>query len=202
MATLVTKDNPAVEAAEKIEALIKKIDKYVRSAVSAPRYKHSVRTAALCEKLCLLHGVDGRRGYLVGLAHDMCKDMDNEQLIAYAMKDGAPITVLEAEKPPLLHGRAAAVLLDEEFAVSDADILEAVAHHTFGKKNAAPLTKILFVADKIEPGREHITESERTRLLKLPLDALVKSVITDSIRFLNRKGKPVAEATLDFLSSL
>lgn len=197
-----TKDNPAAAAAEKIEALIKKIDRYVRAAVSAPRYKHSVRTAALCETLCTLHGIDGRRGYLAGLAHDMCKDMDSERLIAYAMKDGFPITVLEAEKPPLLHGRAAAVLLREDFAVLDADILEAVANHTFGKKNCAPLTKILFVADKIEPGREHITDAERTCLLQLPLDALVKSVITDNVRFLNRKGKPVAEATLEFLSSL
>ena len=179
------------------EQLIKNIRRYAQSVLSVQRYKHSVRVAELSEKMC-----GARLGYLAGIAHDICKEMDDENLIAYSMRDGNPISVLEAEHPSLLHGRAAAVMLKEKFGVTNDDVLEAVANHTFGKRGCSRLAKILFAADKIEPGREQSTETYILQKLSMPLDALVKSVINENIDYLKRKGKTVSPVTQDFLSSL
>ncbi len=186
-----------------IETLIKNVERYAQSALSPPRYKHSVRVANLAEKMCALYG-DGnmRRGYLAGIAHDICKEQDDESLLSCAAGDGNPISVFEAERPSLLHGRAAAVMLHNDFGLVDSDILEAVAVHTFGKKGCSRLSKILFAADKIEPGRSHVTEAYLSQKLSLPLDALVKSVIQENVDYLKQKGKPVSPVTMDFLSSL
>ena len=185
------------------EQLIKNIRRYAKTVLSVQRYKHSVRVAELSEKMCGIYGIEGARlGYLAGIAHDICKEMDNENLIVYSMRDGNPISVLEAEHPSLLHGRAAAVMLKEKFGVTNDDVLEAVANHTFGKRGCSRLAKILFAADKIEPGREQSTETYLLQKLSMPLDALVKSVINENIDYLKRKGKTVSPVTQDFLSSL
>ncbi|MGP1458060.1 MAG: bis(5'-nucleosyl)-tetraphosphatase (symmetrical) YqeK [Treponema sp.] len=197
------KNKSNAEAKNEIETLIKNIDRYAQTALSVPRYKHSVRVAELAEKMCALYGLcNVRRGYLAGVAHDICKEEDDETLLSYAVRDGNPVSVLEAERPALLHGRAAAVMLREKFGITDSDILEAVSIHTFGKKGCANLSKILFAADKIEPGRNHVTDAYLSQKLSLPLDALVKSVIQENVDYLKTKGKVVSSVTMDFLSSL
>ena len=133
-------------------------------SVSKSRYEHSVRTAKTAKKMCSIYGEDPKKGYLMGIAHDMCKNFDEDNLILLAMKDGNGLSDIEKNKPSLLHGRAAAVMLQEEFGIEDKEIIQAVANHTFGLKGMCNLSKVLYVADKIEPGREHITESYLKKL--------------------------------------
>ena len=55
-----------------IETYIEKITAYARTAVKSDRFAHSVRTAVMCETLCRRFGIESRRGYLAGIAHDIC----------------------------------------------------------------------------------------------------------------------------------
>ena len=179
-----------------------KIKLYVMKSVSKSRYEHSIRTAKTAKKMCSLYGEDCKKGSLIGIAHDMCKNFDEESLISLALKDGKGLSVIEKSKPSLLHGRAAAVTLREQFGIVDEDMIEAVANHTFGCCNMCNLAKILFVADKIEPGREHITSSYIKKLLKQNLDDVIKTVLDDNISFLKKKGKKVAPETEMLYASL
>ena len=52
------------------------------------------------------------------------------------------------------------------FDITDSDILEAVRVHTFGEPGMCDLAKILYVADKIEPGRNHVTAEHKQMLLE------------------------------------
>ena len=63
-----------------------KIKKYVMKSVSKSRYEHSVRTAKTAKKMCSIYGEDPKKGYLMGIAHDMCKNFDEDNLILLAMK--------------------------------------------------------------------------------------------------------------------
>ncbi len=182
--------------------LIDRIRRYALAAVSEQRYAHSVRTAETAVTLCRLYGADESKGYLAGIAHDMCKGMSGSLLVTVAARDGNPISALEAEKPSLLHGRAAAVKLREDFALEDSEILEAVAYHTFGKKDMGTLAKIIYTADKIEPGRDGMTEDRLSRLMRLDLDSLAGTVLEENIGYLRQKGRPVAPESLEFLRSL
>lgn len=185
-----------------IDLLTEKVRWYVKKSVSEKRYSHSVRTAEMCRKLCALYGLDEKTGYFAGISHDMCKNFKPEQLLSLAKEDGADVSELERKKPSLLHGRAAAVLLKNDFGVTDSSVLEAVANHTFGKTGMCSLAKVLYAADKIEPGREHVTEDYLARLLALSLDGLVKAVLEENIDYLRKKGSAVAQESEKLLESL
>lgn len=184
------------------DKIIEDIRKYTMAAVNESRYEHSVRTAQMCEKLCKKNGIDPKKGYLCGIAHDMCKKMDDSLLISFASKDSKPISPIEKEKPSLLHGRAAAVKIRQDFGVDDKDIIEAIANHTFGGENLCTLAKILYVADKIEPGRDHVTKEYTDRLMKLSLDEMVYTVLKENLDYLAKKGKRVHPLTFSFMKEL
>ncbi len=186
------------------EKLLEKIRKFTEKSVSKQRYEHSLRTAMTCASLCKKYGLDEAKGYLAGLCHDMCKNFPAEELFSLSLKDGNSISELEKQKPGLLHGRAAAVLLKEKFSITDENLLEAVAVHTFGKQGMCNLAKVLYVADKIEPGREHITDKYLVKLEKLNLNELTCKVLQDNIDHLIKKGRKVAPeslACLDFIKN-
>ena len=82
---------------EDIEAITEKIRKYVKKSVGQARYEHSLMTAETCRKLCKKYGFDEKKGYLAGIAHDMCKKSQPEEILALAAKDGKEISELEME---------------------------------------------------------------------------------------------------------
>ena len=112
------------------------------------------------------------------------------------------ITELEKRKSELLHGRAAAVRLSEVYGIDDKEILEAVSCHTFGSVSLGKLGKIIFAADKIEPGRPQSTEEYRKNLFSKDLDSLVLQVLEENKAYLEKNGKEMARESLDFLASL
>lgn len=178
------------------------VRKYALAAVSESRYRHSVRVAETCAKLCRRYGIDESLGYFCGIAHDICKNMEGDVLFKIASRDGCEIDALEMERPALLHGRAAAVKLREDWSVSDECVLEAVANHTFGKVGMCDLAKILYVADKIEPGRENVTEEYMKRLLKMNLNEMTRTVVKESMEYIKGRGKEASVQTKVFYKSL
>ncbi|MBP5519319.1 MAG: bis(5'-nucleosyl)-tetraphosphatase (symmetrical) YqeK [Treponema sp.] len=171
------------------------IRQFTQQHVKQSRYEHSQRVAQMCARLCRQYGLDARKGYLAGIAHDMCKDFSDKELFALVEKDGLEITDFELKKPSLLHGRAAAVLLKEKFEVFDPEILEAVAFHTSGMLGMCDLTKCLFLADKIEPGRPQSTDEYRAGLLALSLNEMLVSVLEENYNYIIGKGYTVYPGT-------
>lgn len=187
---------------ENIDEITEKIKKYVKKSVGQSRYEHSVRTAETCRKFCKKYGLDEKTGYLAGISHDMCKKLDAQELLGLVEKDGKPISELEKANPSLLHGRAAAVRLQDEFDVHEPDVIEAVANHTFGRKGLCPLGKILYISDKIEPGREYVDDTYKKSIKNLSLDGLFYKVVSDSKEYLLKKGKKIALETEELLKYL
>ena len=183
-------------------ALTERVKNYAKAVLTKERYEHSVRVAETASRLCKKYGLDASRAYLAGIAHDMCKDMSGEKIAALAREDGKAITELEAQKPSLLHGRAAALMLRRDFGVTDKDILQAVAVHTFGEAGMCSLSKVVYAADKIEPGRPQATKAYTDFLDRLSLDELVEKVLVDGIAYLKKKGCAVAPESEKLLRSL
>jgi len=177
------------------EKLTQQLDAFAKEHEKESRYEHSVRVAEMCARICRYYGLDERKGYLAGIAHDICKDFSVEELLELAKKDGDPILEFEAERPKLLHGRAAAIVMKEQFGINDKDILEAVANHTSGVLGMCDLTRCLFLADKIEPGRPQSTEEYRNRLFKLSLDEMFYSVFEENYFYVLNKGFEIYPST-------
>lgn len=180
-------------------AKTEEIRAFTQAHVKKSRYEHSVRVAETCARMCRQYGLDWRQGYLAGIGHDMCKDFSNEELFELAARDGDEITDFERKKPALLHGRAAAVMLRDKFKVYDPEILEAVANHTSGIQGMCDLTKCLFLADKIEPGRPQSTEEYRARLFAMTLDEMLYSVLEENYEYLTKHNIEIAPGTREMI---
>lgn len=182
--------------------LLEKIRKYALASVKYERYEHSERVAETAMIMCDMFGVDPKKGYIAGLAHDICKDMSSEMLLSLASHDNQPITPVEKKKPSLLHGRAAAVILQRDFGLDDMDIIQAVSRHVLGGASMCPLAKIVFAADKIEPGRDWSTREYREKVFNLSLNEICLFVVDQNNEYLRKKGAEPAPVTLRFRESL
>ncbi|WP_407396759.1 bis(5'-nucleosyl)-tetraphosphatase (symmetrical) YqeK [Treponema sp.] len=187
---------------ESIDELIEKIRLYAKEAEKPKRYEHSLRVAETAEYMCGLYGLDKKKGYLAGIAHDICKNISEEEMKALAIQDGGGISDVENLKPSLLHGRAAAVLLKDRFGVEDGDIIQSVAVHTLGGIGICDLAKVIYSADKIEPGREQSTDEYRARLFAMSLNELTLNVVEENMEYLKSKGKKIAPSSIDFQENL
>jgi predicted HD superfamily hydrolase involved in NAD metabolism len=174
-----------------LDALIPVVERYLKQTLSRKRFKHTVRVGRLCRDICGRYGLDPEAGYFVGMAHDLAREWRNEDLVELSSHDAQPFSALEAERPLLLHGRAAALFLSERLGVTDGEVIDAVRHHTFGRPGFCALGKALFLADYLEPGRKYIDSEFRRKVLARPLDEAVRAIIDHAVS----RGKSLAEPT-------
>ncbi len=182
---------------ENFNQLIEQIDTFAKENLKESRYEHSHRVANYAKFLAEHYpseGVHPDKAFLAGLAHDICKNFSDEELLATVEKDGMGVDDIEKTRLNLLHGRAAAVLLKEKFAVKDESILNAIAFHTFGYEGIDALGKIVYIADKIEPARPN-TEEFRDFALKANLTELMLKVLLWNMNYIESKGATIHPLT-------
>ncbi len=178
-----------------LESLSDAVERFAFESLSPSRYLHSRGVAQLAGELCARFGMDARKGYLAGIAHDVCKEMSSDRIIALAVLDGAPLSSVERDKPALLHARAAANFLESRFGCRDESVLNAIRHHTFGECGMDDLSKAVYIADKIEPSRKSVSSNLRDKIRRAPLGELFAATLEDTIRYLRERGKLVSERT-------
>jgi len=183
------------------QANILRVETAARETLSIERFLHSRNTALAAADLCRRFGLDPAAGYLSGIAHDFAKQMDNKQLLKIAKSEEMEISSLEKERPNLLHGRAAAVLLRERFFIHNKDVLDAVAYHTPGNENMGPLAKIVYIADKTEASRD-IDPALRKLCREGELDAILFAVLEKAIAKLRSKNLELSEDTLRLFNKI
>ena len=191
---------------DSLHSVIMRIETEARETLGTARFLHSRNTALLAHDLCRRFGLDPMTGYLAGIAHDLGKQLDSKQLLKHVKSDEMPISDLEKEKPNLLHGRAAAVLLREKFCIHNKDILEAVAVHTSGSENMGALAKIIYIADKtevsrnIDPALRKICYEDNSNPDEL--DNILFAVLRKTISKLQSRKLDLSEETLKLLKRM
>ncbi len=184
------------------DALLEDAESYARGRLSDKRYAHTLRVAETTEHLAKLHGLDSERARLAGLLHDTAREVGMEKLLRVAKEDGLPVGDFERERPILLHGPVAAELAREDLGVEDGEILDAVRAHTTGEPGMGPLALALFVADKIEPGREQPGVEDLRALASVSLHQAARAALEDSISYNERRDRPAhpkSRQTLEWL---
>ena len=168
---------------------------HIENSLSHKRFKHLLSTAKECAYICSMFGLDDNAGRIAGIAHDIARELPSVEIVKLAAEDGFGISVYEREHPLLLHGRAGAVILESEFGLKNEAILQAVRWHTSGHPGMGEIGKALFVADYIEPGREHVTEDYRKTIYTLSLNEMVLEVLSSQIEYLRNKGNIIVESS-------
>ena len=184
-----------------LNGVIQQVETAARESLSTERFLHSRQTALQAFDLCRRFGLEPLDGYLAGIAHDFAKQLDNKLMLKIVKTAGMDISDLEADKPNLLHGKAAAVLIRERFSINNEDVLEAVACHTSGSENMGPLAKIIYIADKTEASRT-IEPALRKMCREDSLDNILSAVIEKTIIKLRAKGQDLSHDTILLLNKI
>ena len=175
---------------------------YIRRSMGPSRFIHCRNTAVLARDLCLRYNMDPMAGYLAGIVHDICKFMEDDELIRLALCDGKGMSALEKTKPSLLHGRAAAIYLQEHYSIKDKEILDAVSSHVTGGMGMGALAKVIYIADKTEASRDWVAPRFREMCRNADLDELFTAVLEDNVSFLHTQRKDIAEGTQRLLAAM
>ncbi|MBE0601836.1 MAG: nicotinate (nicotinamide) nucleotide adenylyltransferase [Firmicutes bacterium] len=137
----------------------------LKNYLSDSRLLHSLAVAKTAAHLAAVHGLAADDCELAGLLHDCAKCMDLETLRQLAQAHHLKLMDVELRTNGLLHGPVGAVIAETDFHVHDPAVLHAIACHTTGYPGMKDMEMAVFLADKIEPYREHIPELDSIRLL-------------------------------------
>ncbi len=154
----------------------KHVSEFVKENLSAGRFYHSECVAKRCVELADIYRADKEAARLIGIVHDVAKEMPNEEKIEYCKQNYLEIDEIEMLNPGLLHGKIGAHIAKEKFGFSE-DLCSAIRFHTTGKANMSLLDKILYVADMTSDDRQF---SDKDKVLKLGdtnLDECVKYIL-------------------------
>ena len=76
------------------------------------------------------------------------------------------------------------------------------AFHTLPRPDSGTLTRILYLADKNEPGREFLDPAERERVVALPLAEAFRLSVEAVVDWIRSEGLPLAPETADLYDSV
>ncbi|MDD3213320.1 MAG: nicotinate-nucleotide adenylyltransferase [Eubacteriales bacterium] len=178
----------------------------LRSALSEKRFLHSLLVAATARHLAQIHGLNVERCELAGLLHDCAKCMPLQTLQRIAKEHRLLLDKETLTNENLLHGPVGAVVAEVEYGVHDPNILSAIRCHTTGRVGMLPADMVLYLADKIEPGRRYYPALPNIRALAE--ESLVKATI-ESLRstqaYVTRQKavlNPTTQRVIDWLERL
>ena len=173
------------------------ISEKVKAAIkSTQRFTHSQNVAIEAAKLARHYGEDEEAAKIAGILHDCAKEIPPERAIELFTKFGIVIDDITLNTPKLIHAPLGACIAQYEYGITDTRILDAIWFHTTAKSNMTLLTKILYVADFIEPERE-FEGVEQLRLIAYgDLDAAVMDGLNWTLNDVLKEGKLIHPDTV------
>lgn len=187
-----------------LEKKITSVADYARNTLSEKRFAHSLRTAEYAQYLAELDEKTkpiARLAYFAGLAHDITKELPDCEQLKIIQREGGGIDEIEQSRLNLLHGRTAAFILKNKFGIKNREVLDAIRFHTFGHPSFGALGKILYLADKIEPGRKNAGHF-RAEADKTPLSETVLNVLEWTAEFVEKKGGTIHHLSEKMLKNI
>ena len=181
---------------------INEIRKKLKKELDKARYEHTMGVMYTAGSLAMAHGYDYQKAMVAGLLHDCGQCVPTSEKISLCEKHHILITPVERESPGLLHAKAGMVLAEENYGVTDPEILHAIKVHTTGEPSMNMLDKIIYVADYIEPLRCEAPRLDVIRQIAFSdLNQCVAEILYDTLHYLSgRKGSidPSTQLTYEF----
>lgn len=182
---------------------LEKINEVLGQLLSERRYHHSMGVAEMSVKLAEKYGADPEKAFLAGLVHDCAKEIPVEETVRL-LKETYHITpdAMSLQMPRLLHGVLGSCIAQSRFGIYDPEILDAIRYHTTGKANMGLLSKIVYIADYIEPGRAYEDVEYLRELTFRNLEDAMLFAVDFTIMDLVEKGRTIHPDTVHFRNDL
>ncbi|MCR4962580.1 MAG: bis(5'-nucleosyl)-tetraphosphatase (symmetrical) YqeK [Firmicutes bacterium] len=188
-----------MNSSEQIDAYRQKLAR----DLSPRRFQHSLSVAQTAAALAERWQVPKEKAYLAGLIHDVGRCYTPAQLRQKAAELHLELDEWQNRHDPLLHAPVGAAILEQEWGVTDAEILEAVKYHTVGHPQMSLLAKIIFLADIIEPLRQSWPGLEQLRdQAYIDLDRAILAALAYTFSYLAGKQEPCHPMALQTYQTL
>ncbi len=131
---------------------MRELESAVKERLSEKRFLHTVRCAALADKLAEHWGADREEAYIAAMLHDITKEESYESQLKLLESHG--IILSDTQKlPQVIHAFSGALSARLLFSVSD-EVYNAIRWHTTARSGMSLLEKIIWLADMCEEGRD------------------------------------------------
>ncbi len=133
--------------------------------VPPKRIQHILGVEKMAIELAQHYQLDIEIAAQSGLMHDLAKYFNPERLLAMARAAKLTIDEVLIATPHLLHADVSAIVAEQEFGVTNPEVLQAIADHTLGRPEMSMMSCIVFLADSLEVGRGDTEELRSLRQL-------------------------------------
>ena len=151
----------------KTKKLLKQIDEDLKKEISEKRYKHSMGVMKKAEELAKIYGEDVNKAKLIGLAHDIGKELSKEEKLQYAIENKLGVDEIEKVNIGLLHAKIGADICKKRYGFTED--MQARA-----KALGYSVHEILTIASIIE--KEAFTAEQRTLIASTLYNRLDKGM--------------------------
>lgn len=173
----------------------------VKETLSPKRFEHCINVMDRCIEFAKIFGEDIEKAKLIGIAHDIAKEIPRDKRVEYAEKDEVILTDFEKENTSLVHAKHGAVICKRDFCFTE-DMCEAIAAHTTGKVGMTKLAKILYLADYSEIGRDFKEAQEAYEIGKKDLEEGYFVALTGKIYFTMVDKRAICQDSIDAYNEL
>lgn len=170
--------------------------KQVQMQMSEARFEHVLGVEQSAIALAKRYGCSVEKASIAALTHDYAKERSADEFRFIIENRGFDLNLLRWGNA-IWHGLVGAYFVEHELGITDHDILEAIRLHTTGAPQMSLLSKIIYVADYIEPGRDFPGVEEARRLAVLDLDQAVAFETKQTLQYLIGKNFPIYPKTIE-----
>ncbi len=184
-----------------MESSILKIEKDLKENLSEYRYQHSINVMKEAESLARHYHADILKCKLCALTHDLAKEFNDDKNKEIIKKNNLSENLLKKENRNIIHGYIAAIIVKEKYGFSE-DMIRAIKYHSTGYTEMDLLAKIIYLADKIETGKDYPGIEEERLLAYQDIDKAIVICLCNQIKQIVKKNKKVNTLAYDTLGSL
>jgi predicted HD superfamily hydrolase involved in NAD metabolism len=167
-----------------------RIISWLQENVSTHRLQHILGVEQTCISLARHYQLNEQQAAQAGLMHDLAKFFSDQKLLKIATDAKIPVDAIYHKRPHLLHAEVGAVVAQQEFAVNDPEILNAIGNHTLGTPYMSKLSCVVFIADALEPNRGDNEELAAMRIIATKnLYKCVQQISDYSLKYLVSQQK-------------
>lgn len=162
------------------------LEEVVYAHCSEKRAKHVLSMTQVCIHLAKCHHVSVHEAKMAGMLHDLCKEMNYDEtlhLMNIYFKDKLHYS------PNIYHSFTAIPWIKENMGYTNKKVLNAIFNHTICNSKSK-LSKIVFIADKIDPGRGYDSQ-ELYDLSCKDLNEGYQRVLRERDEYLIKEGRPI-----------
>ncbi|MEM9424937.1 MAG: HD domain-containing protein [Spirochaetota bacterium] len=183
---------------------VEDVREYCKKYLSRERYQHLERVHQTMRQINAHNGLGicEEQLALAGFGHDIARELPGEVSSLLLEQAGIALEPWEREFKLFCHTKAGILILRKCFDIDDAEVFQAVEHHTLGNAGLGPLAKLLYAADFLEPGRPFLAENERENYMAMTLDRIAYEVCRRTAEFLCRNNKPLLPPTQAMIREL